>query len=359
MMDMRLEYPGLVIERQRSGAIRYRVRQIGDKARRTLLTVTPDHPDFHRQYTAARHGDTLPPDTKAPPRTMQWLVDRYLAHLTRKVDAGLHKPGTLKQRRSLLTRFCAMTDDDGDTYATLDMIAPTPALVQARDKWMDRPAEADNLIKALRAMYEWHGEGDVAFVNPARAVRSIHVSKGGAVPWTAADLRKFRDRHPAGTTAHAWLTLSLFTACRIDDARMLGRRHEVQVGGLTWLRWQPGKTGSAPVDLPVAPQLLTTLRSLKVQGASYLLTDFGKPFAYGGLGNRVRKWCADAGLENRSAHGVRKAMAELLAEAGCTQHQIMAIMSHTQAKTSEIYTKGAQRRIMAESAMAQVAGLEW
>ena len=52
-------------------------------------------------------------------------------------------------------------------------------------------------------------------------------------------------------------------------------------------------------------------------------------------------------------------MGELLAEMGCSQHQIMAIMSHTQAKTSEIYTKGAERRVLATGGMQALATLDW
>ena len=52
-------------------------------------------------------------------------------------------------------------------------------------------------------------------------------------------------------------------------------------------------------------------------------------------------------------------MADLLAESGATQHQIMAVMVLTQAKTSEIYTKGANRRQMAGEAMRLMEGLKW
>ncbi|PTR15407.1 hypothetical protein [Cereibacter azotoformans] len=41
------------------------------------------------------------------------------------------------------------------------------------------------------------------------------------------------------------------------------------------------------------------------------------------------------------------------------QHQIMAIMAHTQAKTSEIYTKGVERRTLAAAAFAALAGMDW
>lgn len=356
---MRVNYPGLLIERMPSGHLRYRVRRIGNKAVRTLLPVTPDHPDFKRHYDAARHGDPMPAASKAVPRSVQWLVDGYLGHLRKRVEAGLNSDSTLRQRRSLLLRFCAMLDEDGDPFGVLSMDVPPAVLIKARNAWMDKPAEADNLMKAVRAMYVWAVETGSAEVNPAKGISKIHKSKGGAVPWTAADLRKFRDKHPVGTTPYAWLTLTMFSACRIGDAFLLGRKHEVDRDGL-WLCWQPAKAGSAPVEMPMLPPLVKALRALKVQGPAYLLTQHGRPFASKNvLGNSVRDWCVAAGLANRSAHGVRKATAELLAEAGCSQHQIMAIMAHTQAKTSEVYTKGAQRRILSADASRAMAGIEW
>ena len=52
-------------------------------------------------------------------------------------------------------------------------------------------------------------------------------------------------------------------------------------------------------------------------------------------------------------------MAELMAEAGSSQHQIMAVMAHTQARTSEVYTKGVQRRGLATDGMQSLAALDW
>ena len=60
MTDVKVNYPGLLIEPLAGGRVRYRVRRIGKKAVRTAIPVGPDHPDFLRHYTAARHGDTGP-----------------------------------------------------------------------------------------------------------------------------------------------------------------------------------------------------------------------------------------------------------------------------------------------------------
>ena len=67
-----------------------------------------------------------------------------------------------------------------------------------------------------------------------------------------------------------------------------------------------------------------------------------------------KRWCIDAGLPKLSAHGVRKGLAELLAELGCSQYEIMAILGHSEAKTSEVYTRRVERWKLALGAMNKV-----
>ena len=49
----------------------------------------------------------------------------------------------------------------------------------------------------------------------------------------------------------------------------------------------------------------------------------------------------------------------LTAEAGGFQYQIMAVMAHTQARASEIYTKGVERRGLAADGVSSLPTLNW
>ena len=362
-ITLQIKLAGLVVDKTPSGAIRYRVRQEGNKAKRTTLPVDPSHPDFLHHYYAARAGSSWVPDVPTPTveHSLDWLVGRYMNFLSSMVDAGQMSAATLKQRRSILTRLCDFTDPDGARYGDFDMDAPTAAFIAVRDAWASKPGAADNLIKTIRAVYTWSMErGEIAH-NPASGIGAINRNpKGGATPWTAADLRAFKAAHPKGTTAHLWLTIQAFTACRIGDALWIGRQQEKTINGQLWLEFQPRKKGSAFVSIPMLPPLVEATRASNVVGPSYILNDKGLPFtSVEALRVRVQRWCKAAGLDNRSSHGVRKAMAELMAEAGSSQHQIMAVMSHTQARTSEVYTKGVQRRGLAADGMQSLAALDW
>lgn len=351
---MRLRYPGLMVERLPSGAQRYRVRPVGQKHRKITLRVSPDHPAFGEHYHAARAGIQM--DAPAAPSAIRgsvgWLVDQYQDAMDAMRAAGHLTGATVHQRRMFLAWLRA---EVGEYAARM----PQAELVKLRDRKAATPGAADNFVKAVRAMYAWGMDRGLVPSNPAAGIGKLSRG-GGATPWTLADLEKFRARHPAGTTAHLALTLFMFTACRIGDAVILGRRHEVEREGVLWLDWQPAKRGAARVRIPMLPPLVKATRAATVVGPTYLLTAHGRPFASpAAFGNKFRDWCAQAGLTDRSPHGIRKAAGELLALHGASQYHIMAVHGHTEAKTSEVYTRSVERDRLAAQAMKMLERMAW
>ncbi|WP_162620638.1 tyrosine-type recombinase/integrase [Tritonibacter mobilis] len=232
--------------------------------------------------------------------------------------------------------------------------------MKVRDVRAATPAEADNMMKAARSMYHWACDAGHAEVNPLVGIRKIHRSQGGATPWTPDDLRKFKEAHPTGTMAHLALTIHMFTAARSSDAIWLGRKQEFESHGSRWLGWQPKKRGAAFVEIPMAAPLREAISAVARIGDAYILSEHGNPFKSADTyRNWFRKRCDEAGLQGRSSYGVRKALAEILAEEGRSEHQIMAVLSHTRPSTSAIYTKGAERRAIAAEAMRSSSGFSW
>src|SRR5262249_46315448 len=72
---------------------------------------------------------------------------------------------------------------------------------------------------------------------------------------------------------------------------------------------------------------------------TFLVTELGKPFTGVGFSNWFRRRCDMANLHHCSAHGLRKAAARRLAEAGCTPHEIAAITGHASLREVERYTR--------------------
>ncbi len=84
------------------------------------------------------------------------------------------------------------------------------------------------------------------------------------------------------------------------------------------------------------------------------MTAFGKPYTANDFGNAFREWCDEAGLPHCASHGLRKAAARRLAEAGASAHEIASITGHESLREVERYTKAANRKKLAESASAKV-----
>ncbi len=130
----------------------------------------------------------------------------------------------------------------------------------------------------------------------------------------------------------------------------MGRQHIKS----EWLTVRQQKTG-AIVEIPVRKELRAAIDLLPNNHLTFLVTENGKPFTAAGFGNWFREVCREAGLADHcAAHGLRKAAARRLAEAGCTAHQIMAITGHKTLREVTRYTEAADRHGLAEAAMAKI-----
>src|SRR5262249_12635822 len=115
------------------------------------------------------------------------------------------------------------------------------------------------------------------------------------------------------------------------------------------------KTGMTVV-IPVHPELQAILDATPSEHLTFLVTERGKPFPGPRFTQWFRKCCNEAGLPKHCVpHGLRKAAGRKLAEAGCTAHEIMAILGHTTLKEAQRYTEAFDRAKAARSAMAKLA----
>lgn len=349
--SVKIEYPGLLKEPLPSGQYRYRVRPEGDKKKRIRIYCDPSNPDFQRQYLAARRGEKPEPlkqaSEYAKPRSLGWLLNSYTEYLQERVKAGTTSAKTLKKKRNLLSRLAGKAD--------YEMVIPRTELIRVQDRMGSTPAQADAFIEAVCVMYDWAIERNYMKENPARGIKPIYRKGSGATPWKAADVKSFFAKHKPGSKPFVAMSILLWTGCRIEDLTVLGRSHECVIDGVEAIRWTPGKKGSTEVCIPLVQPLKDAVRGPVVQGATYVLGRGGKPYASGdAMSAMFKRWCKDAGLGHLSAHGIRKGLAEILAELGCSQYEIMAILGHSEAKTSEVYTRRVERWRLAKTAIDRV-----
>jgi integrase len=110
-----------------------------------------------------------------------------------------------------------------------------------------------------------------------------------------------------------------------------------------------------PESSPLHPELSAVLGAWPKTHAALLTTNFGKPFSPKGFGNWMADRISDASLgEQCVTHGLRKAAARRLAEAGCSANEIAAITGHTTLKEVGRYTKAAEQRTLATAAIERL-----
>jgi integrase len=191
--------------------------------------------------------------------------------------------------------------------------------------------------------------------DPTRDVKAIRSSSKGYHSWTEDEIAQFETQHLVGSRARLALALLLYTGQRRSDVVRMGRQH-VRDGMLQVIQ----DKGGAELQVPLLPALADTIAATADHIAAtadhltFLVTEFGRPFTAAGFGNWFRDRCNEAGLRHCSAHGLRKAAARRLAEAGCTVHQIAAITGHASLREIARYTKAVDQKRLAVEAMDKV-----
>jgi integrase len=112
------------------------------------------------------------------------------------------------------------------------------------------------------------------------------------------------------------------------------------------------KTG-VQLTLPVLPELQAVLDAAPSGHMTFLVTKNGRQFGRVAFSNQFRIWCNEAGLPRDCVfHGLRATGCTQLADAGCSAHQIAAWSGHATLKEVERYTRAANQRQLARSAIA-------
>jgi integrase len=252
------------------------------------------------------------------------------------------EPSTQRQRRSFLERF---RRDHGDKPVVLLRADHIGAILTAKKK---TPTAANNFRKVLHSLLE-HGIAlGMITANPVKLTKAFRIKGDGFHTWSEQEVAQFERRHAAGTTAHLALMLMLYTGQRRSDVVRLGWQHVR--GNKIAVRQQKTDT---PLSIPIAPELADALQHLPRTNMTFLLTSFGASFSLAGFGNWFRARCNEAGLRQCSAHGLRKLAATRMANAGCTERELMAVFGWRSTSEVSRYVRAANQAQLAEQAFAK------
>ncbi|MGE5502164.1 MAG: tyrosine-type recombinase/integrase [Ignavibacteriales bacterium] len=320
------------------GKVRHYLRKPG--CPRIALPGLPGSDEFMEAYREGLRATRQIGSDKAAPGSLSAVIAAYY----QSAKWAELKPTTQKTYRQTLERFRTA---HGSKPAS-ELRAHHLAVIL--DGMKDRPDAANNLLKRLKGLYRFALKRGLVKVDPTVGVDRLKSRGKGHRAWSEDDIQRFEKHWPAGSRARLALRLLLYTGQRRSDAVRMGWQH-VSEGKLRVIQQ---KTGTALL-IPLHPALKTELDCLPKTNLTFLMTAYGRPMSAAGFTNWFRECARKAGLPNGSApHGLRKAAARRLADAGCTTHQIAAITGHLSLKEVERYSKGADQARLAEAAIASL-----
>jgi integrase/recombinase XerD len=256
-------------------------------------------------------------------------------------------PKTQYWRRRALDRICERHGNK-----PIDLIQPKHVR-NLRDELATRRSRANERLKALKALFRWAMESDLAANDPTRDVRAIQYASEGHPAWTLDDVKSFEQTHPIGTKPRLAMALLLYTAGRREDVVRLGPQH-IHDDRLRYTQAKNEHRKPVRLNIPVHSELAKIIADTPSGHLTFLVSDFGKPFSPTRFSIKFRMWCDQAGLHHLSAHGLRKLAAARLAECGATPHEIMAITGHQSLEQVQHYAQSARQSELADSAMSKL-----
>jgi integrase len=332
MADIHLEYT--CSDTDARGNTRWYFRRGGQKVRLNPRGVEIGSAEFFDRYNRALAGAL-----KAKPKreglqegTFGHMIERYLA----SPEFNTLAVRTQAARRAVLLDLQA-------EHGTKPALMSADAVRAGRDKRSATPAAANNRVKVISALYSWAMARKLADSNPAKGIGRLKMGEGFQC-WTREQIEQYRDYWPLGTRQRLAMELLYCTAQRRGDVARMGPQH---VRGPK-MHIQQEKTGTRLV-LPIIQELAAAMRATPANGLTFLGFKNGDSF-----GNQFAIWCDRAGLPKECrAHGLRKARATHMAEAGKSVHEIRAVTGHKTLEEIERYTEAANQERLAERAFGE------
>lgn len=320
-----------------SGNARWYYRPKGQKAQ-PLPDLPHDHPAFLAAYAAAA-GLSRPPAPTPRTGTIGAGCVAFLAS-----DTYLSKsPAT----RAIWRRGC---DDIRQRYGAAILRDLEERHIRA-DLARLKPHPYNQRLKVWRAACKWWAEVGLLMTDPSQGIKKKAPPKStGHEPWTAADVAKFRQRWPIEAPERLAFELLHWTGARMSDAVRLS---EGMIDAEGWMTYRQQKTGgevSIPITAP-APDfaaqdghLLAAMDARPQRHAVLMVTAFGTARSIKAASAWFSAAARAAGIAGKSAHGLRKYRAIIMAERGATTHQIAAWTGHESLSEVQHYSSRADKR---------------
>lgn len=314
---------------------RYKYRRVGS-ALIPLPNLPENHPDFIAAYVAA--GE-VKPKLRSAAGSIAALCEAYLgSHDYQRLAPSTRAVWRRTLDRIRVERGVALVKDLRPDHLRRDIRALTPGAAQ-------------NRLKGWRAILKFAIEEGWIDTDPSIGIRA---PRGKVTPhrqWTPDEIAAFRDYWSMGAPQRIAFEVLYWTGARCVDAATLGWQMVDRSGWLTYVQAKTGGPATCPVrGLPSWAHAMKSdhqnfLSALPEGRMMWIVTGNGKPRSVKGLSQWVSAAADKAGLpRDCTAHGLRKARAAALAEAGATASQIGAWTGHASLSEISHYTKQADQK---------------
>jgi integrase len=264
------------------------------------------------------------------PGTLGYVIERYIAsdNFTKRAKA------TQRIYRPLFDRLKQI----GGGGLIADMCERH---VRQISKQFPTLSAADNVVMLVRMLWAFAKDKlDMELgANPAAEVKNLHEQSWSYEPWPQEVIDAFMA--PARPNARYGLMLLLHTGQRVSDVAAM--RWDQYDG--RWVRVRQIKTGRF-LQIPCTAPRKEMLDALERKSDFILTTPRGGGYHPNSLGKMVKSG-------EYTAHGLRAKAAVILAEAGCSMHQIASITGHASMREVEHYTRGAEQKKLGLQAVDQ------
>ena len=344
MAYLKLQY--ITKDRDRHGNVRIYFRRPGKP--KVRLHGLPGSEEFMAAYREALSGC---PEAKAE-KSFEWLCGRYY----KSTYFLALEPETQRRKRVVLEEICETAVASGRKLGSASFVSMKRAHVRKlRDQKAGRPGAADLLVRTVSGLFNWAIKNDLATVNPAEKLEKLGGRTEGFYTWTEEDVEAFEKCWPVGTRQRLAMAIMLYLGVRRSDAVVIGKHHESQDGKMvTFPMFKGRKKGVRKLTLPILPPLRAILDASELGQEAWLESNLGKPYGNAGFGNVFKDWCKEAGLPQCHCHGLRKIGAVRAAEAGASEHELMAMFGWEDADMARVYTRKAAQKKLAVSGAAKV-----
>jgi integrase len=334
-------------EQARLAALRQRLQELGWTDGRNVridYRYGAGSAEFMAAYEAALAGVSAPREEIGASRTVSGTVNDAVIGYYKSLQFRELAPATQAAYRTHLERL-------RNHHGGKKLPIPKEFITRAVDSMTS--AQARNWVKTMRQMLRHAMATGLCHSDPTVGVRLPKIKSGGGIhTWSEQQIAQYEAHHAVGTKARLALALLLYTAQRRGDVIRMGRQH-VRNGVL---EIRQAKTRTI-LEIPLLSRLREVIDGTPSEHLTFLVTKSGQPYAATKFSTQFRAWCDQAGLPQEcSAHGLRKAAARRLAEAGCSAHEIAALTGHRTLREVERYTKAADQVRLARQALARQEG---